>query len=131
MIKKSVVINNGLTIEDIVCVARYNAKVRISNKTKERILQARKVVVDVVNENRPVYGINTGFGKFSDVAISKEDTAQLQMNLIMSHACGVGEPMNIETARALMLLRANALSMGYSGISYETFNVLIEMLNKA
>ncbi|MEG1710200.1 MAG: histidine ammonia-lyase [Clostridia bacterium] len=128
--KKSVTIKNGLTIDDVVSVARFGAKVRLSPDCNERIIKARSLVDLIVKNGKAVYGINTGFGKFSDVAISPEDTATLQLNLIKSHACGVGDIMPMEIVRALMLLRLNALSMGFSGVSTETLNTLLNMLNK-
>ena len=81
-------------------------------------------------ENKVVYGITTGFGKFSDVVITNGETKQLQKNLIISHACGVGNILDEEIVRGIMLLRANALSKGYSGARLLTINTLIEMLNK-
>lgn len=96
----------------------------------EKINKARAVVDKFVDEERVVYGITTGFGKFSDVVISKEETKQLQRNLIISHSCGVGNPLDEEIVRGIMLLRANALSKGFSGARLETVNTLVEMLNK-
>ena len=82
-----------------------------------------------VEEERVSYGITTGFGKFSDVYISKEETAKLQKNLIMSHACGVGNPFSEDVVRAMMLLRLNSLAQGHSGIRKSTFLALLDMLN--
>lgn len=124
------VLNKKLTINNIVEVARKYRKVTLSEEAIKRINACRGYVEDIVKKGKPVYGINTGFGKFSDVTVSAEDTKTLQLNLIMSHACGVGEPFNEETVRAMMLLRVFALSHGNSGISYDTINVLVEMLNK-
>ncbi|WP_443110675.1 aromatic amino acid lyase [Caloramator sp. mosi_1] len=87
---------------------------------QKRVKAAREVVDRFVDEGKVVYGITTGFGKFSDVVISKEEAKKLQRNLIVSHACGVGEELSEEVVRAIMLLRANALSKGYSGIRLET-----------
>jgi len=121
---------NGIKIEDVVKVAREGYKVALSKESSEAINKARELVDRYVKEERVVYGLTTGFGKFSDVAINKDETGLLQRNLIISHACGVGKPLPEETVRALMLLRVNALSRGYSGIRLSTVNVLIEMLNK-
>lgn len=121
---------NNLTIEDVVHVARDGYRVELSSIAEERVLYSRKIVERYVNDEKVVYGITTGFGKFSDVVISKEDTEILQKNLIMSHSCGVGEPLPEEVVRAIMLLRANALAKGFSGVRLETLNTLIEMLNK-
>lgn len=88
------------------------------------------MVERLVRERRPVYGITTGFGKFSDVPISAEQTAALQRNLLMSHACAVGEPLAPEVVRAMLLLRAQALSRGHSGIRVETLELLVAFLNR-
>ncbi|SFH92324.1 histidine ammonia-lyase [Tindallia magadiensis] len=121
---------NSLTIEEVVEVARNNAPVALTEESVEKIHRARKVVDDFVQEEKVIYGITTGFGKFSDVVISKEEAKQLQKNLIMSHACGVGEPFEEEISRGIMLLRANALAKGFSGVRLETIQTLIDMLNK-
>lgn len=119
-----------LTIDELVAVARDKAFVGLSKDAENAVRRAREVVEKCVAEQRVVYGLTTGFGKFSDVTISEEDTFSLQENLIMSHACGVGEPLPNEVVRAMMLLRVNALAIGYSGIRLETLKTLIEMLNK-
>lgn len=121
---------NSLTIEDVVMVARKGYKVRISEEAEKKVVKARNLVDKFVEEGRVEYGITTGFGKFADVVISKENTKQLQKNLIMSHACGVGDELPHEVVRAAMLLRANALAKGYSGIRLSTLKTLIDMLNK-
>ncbi len=121
---------NSLTLVDMVKVARNNFLVELTDSAVELVNKSRNVVDEFVREEKVVYGITTGFGKFSDVVISKDETRDLQRNLIISHACGVGEPLPQETVRAIMLLRANALSKGFSGIRLETLNTLIEMLNK-
>jgi histidine ammonia-lyase len=120
---------NNLTINQIIDVARNNAKVQISDEAKNAINHSRDFVEKIVEEHKPVYGINTGFGKFCNVSISKSDLKLLQKNLIMSHACGVGNPLSVEVVRAIMLLRANALSKGFSGIRLSTIQRLIDFLN--
>lgn len=126
-----VIINgNSLTLEDIVNVSRNFYTVEISESAKDAINAARKLVDDFVDSGRVQYGITTGFGKFSDVMISKEDTRALQRNLIVSHSCGVGSPLDEEIVRAVMLLRANALVKGYSGIRLSTVETLVDMLNR-
>jgi histidine ammonia-lyase len=127
---KVILDGNNLTIEDVVNVARYNYQVELSEQAIENVNKSRKLVDRFVDEERVVYGITTGFGKFSDVVISKEEAQQLQRNLIISHSCGVGDPLDEEIVRATMLLRANALSKGFSGIRLSTLNTLVEMLNK-
>ena len=83
-----------LTLEDLMKVCRYGYKVELTEEAIERIQTARNIVDDLVEQEKVSYGITTGFGKFSDVVISKKDTRQLQINLIRSHACGVGEPLS-------------------------------------
>ena len=119
-----------LRIEQVVAVARFHAKVSLSPKTFERIDASRALVDKIVAEGRTVYGISTGFGEFSKITISSDKSAQLQENLILSHCVAVGEPLNEETVRAMMLLRANALSKGNSGIRREIIETLVGMLNK-
>lgn len=128
--EKVIIDGYKLTIKDVVNVARNNYQVELSKEAVGKIQKARDLVERFVKEGRVEYGITTGFGKFSDVVISKEDTKALQRNLIMSHACGVGEPLPLEVSRAVMLLRANALSKGFSGARISTVETLINMLNK-
>jgi histidine ammonia-lyase len=130
MMERLLIDGNHLTIGDVVRTAREQVQVAMTDEAAQHVQQSRKVVDDFVEEERVVYGITTGFGKFSDVLISKEEAVQLQRNLIISHACGVGEPLPEEIVRGVMLLRANALSKGYSGVRLETIQVLLDMLNK-
>lgn len=127
---KVVLDGNSLRIEDVANVARNNYQVQLSDDAINKVIKSRELVDGFVNEEKVVYGITTGFGKFSDIVISKKEAKTLQRNLIISHSCGVGEPLDEEIVRAVMLLRANALAKGYSGIRLETLNTLIEMLNK-
>ena len=121
---------NSLTLEEFIEVARNNKKVLLTSEAIEKVNKARALVDRFVNENRVVYGITTGFGKFSDVVITGDKTKTVQRNLIISHSCGVGNPLDLEIVRGIMLLRVNALAKGYSGIRLSTLNTLIEMLNK-
>ena len=128
--QKIVEINgSNLTIEDVVAVARYGAKVKLDEKQKDKILESRKYVEDALFNKVPIYGINTGFGKFENVPISEEELELLQKNLIYSDACGVGKAFDTEVVRAMMLLRANAISKGFSGVMIETIECLLNMLN--
>jgi len=120
----------SLKLEDVINVARNNYSVKLADHAKENIKKSRDYVENLVNEERVVYGITTGFGKFSDVSVSKEESMELQRNLIISHACGVGNHFAPDITRAIMLLRANALAKGFSGIRLETLETLIEMINK-
>lgn len=121
---------NDLTIEQIVMVARNGYKVELSKQAEERVIKSRSIVDEIVDNNKVIYGITTGFGKFSDVTISGDDCKKLQRNLIISHACGTGKSFSNEVVKTIMLLRANALSKGYSGIRLSTLKTLIEMINK-
>ncbi len=121
---------NNLTLDQFIDIVRYNKKVELNSKAIENVNKARDLVDRYVSENKVVYGITTGFGKFSDVVITGDETKKLQRNLIISHSCGVGNALDEEIVRGIMLLRANALSKGYSGIRLSTLNTLIEMLNK-
>ena len=127
---KVIINGNDLRIEDIVNVARNNFKVEISEEAIKRVEKSRGIVDKIVEEDRVVYGITTGFGKFSDVSISGEDCKTLQRNLIISHACGFGDSLDTDIVRAIILLRANALSKGYSGIRLSTLQTLVAMLNE-
>lgn len=124
-----VINGNTLRLEDVIAVARHGEKVSIDPEAMERVKAARLYVDRLVEEERVVYGITTGFGKFSDVHISKEETETLQKNLIMSHACGTGPAFSEEIVRAIILLRANALAKGFSGIRPETLQALVDLIN--
>ncbi|NLA13711.1 MAG: histidine ammonia-lyase, partial [Tissierellia bacterium] len=113
-----------------VAVCRNYKKVELSDFAVERILKSRKVVDDFVENEDVVYGITTGFGKFSDVTISKEESKTLQKNLIISHSVGAGKPFDSEVVRGIILLRINNLAKGYSGARLETIQTMIEMLNR-
>ncbi|MBI2267376.1 MAG: histidine ammonia-lyase [Armatimonadetes bacterium] len=118
-----------LTLSQIEAVCRSRAKVSIAGGMKERLLASRNVVQKALEREEVVYGITTGFGKFSEVFISSEDRLQLQRNLILSHAGGVGEPFPREVVRGIILLRINALLRGFSGVRLELVNLLVGMLN--
>ncbi len=120
---------NNCTLEQFIAVVREHELVELSDEGKRKVLLSRKFIDEVIESEKPVYGINTGFGKLSDVTINKCDTSKLQKNLLMSHACGVGEPYSLEVVRGMMLLRINALVKGYSGIRLITLEKLIELLN--
>lgn len=121
---------NSLTLDEFIKVSRFDYEVELSKEAVEKVNESRKLVDKFVNENKVVYGITTGFGKFSDVVITGDETIELQKNLIISHACGVGNPLEEEVVRGIMLLRANALAKGNSGIRLSTLNTLIDMINK-
>ena len=119
-----------LSIEDVVNVARYGEKVEIATGIREKIDKTRKAIEKILAEDKPIYGVNTGFGELANVKISNNKIKELQKNLIRSHACGVGEPLEEEIVRAMILLRLNSLAKGYSGVRYEVLDRLAEALNK-
>ncbi|HOA20370.1 MAG TPA: histidine ammonia-lyase [Sedimentibacter sp.] len=127
---KVIITGNDLTLDEVVAVCRNYKKVELSDFAVERILKSRKVVDDFVENEDVVYGITTGFGKFSDVTISKEESKTLQKNLIISHSVGAGKPFDSEVVRGIILLRINNLAKGYSGARLETIQTMIEMLNR-
>lgn len=129
---KDIVILTGedLMLYDIHIVCCHDVPVALSEEAKERILTSRKTVDDLVAEGKTVYGITTGFGKFSDVCISQDECKLLQKNLIITHAVGAGEPFSREASRGIMLLRVNNLAKGYSGARLEVVQTLVEMLNR-
>lgn len=128
--EKVILTGEDLTLEEVVAVARDYVEVEIDDKTREKVIASRKVVDDIVEQEKVVYGVNTGFGSLSKVSISKEDTAQLQENLIRTHAVGYGAPLFEDEVRATMLIRVNSLVKGVSAIRPETIDKLLEMLNK-
>jgi histidine ammonia-lyase len=119
-----------LTLEQIAAIAYGREQATLSDDARERIQAARGVVEKIVEENRTVYGVNTGFGRLSDVRIEREDLRRLQLNLVRSHACGLGEPLSQPEARAMMLLRTNVLACGLSGARAEVVETLLEMLER-
>ncbi len=120
----------NLTIEDIVKVARDGYQVEISKQALESVRASRDLVERYLQEEKVMYGITTGFGKFSDVVICPSKVIELQHNLIVSHACAIGEPLSKEVVRAMMILRANSLIRGNSGIRESIVKLLVEMLNE-
>ncbi|MGD8765641.1 MAG: histidine ammonia-lyase [Desulfobacteraceae bacterium] len=120
---------DGMTLADLVAAARYRAKIKLTPESEKKIRQTRKLVDQWVVEGKTIYGVTTGFGALSDVAISRKDTRQLQKNILMSHAAGVGRPLDEETVRAIMALRIKDLARGHSGIRIETVEHLIALLN--
>jgi histidine ammonia-lyase len=120
---------NDLTFAQLYDVALRGERVSLAPRAVERMNASRAVVERVVTSGETAYGINTGFGKLASVRISTEQVRQLQVNLVRSHACGVGAPLSEPETRAMMLLRANALAKGLSGIRPQTVETLCAMLN--
>ena len=120
---------NKLTFSQLYAVALNHETVSLSPDAIARMKASRAVVDQLVASGKTAYGINTGFGKLASVRISGEQVRQLQVNLVRSHSCGVGEPLSEAETRAMMLLRANALAKGLSGIRPSVVETLISMLN--
>ena len=120
---------NDLSFDQLRAVALQHESVSLHPSAIERMNASRAVVEKLVVSGATAYGINTGFGKLASVRISAEQVQQLQINLVRSHACGVGEPLSESETRAMMLLRANALAKGLSGIRPQVVDTLCKMLN--
>ena len=120
---------DSLRLEDVMAVARGKASVKLAPSALPRVQRAREYVERLLAEDAVVYGVTTGFGKFSDVRVSGADAMALQRNLVFSHCCGVGDPLGVEETRAMMLLRANVLAKGYSGVRPAVLETLLAALN--
>jgi histidine ammonia-lyase len=122
---------DDLTVADVWAVALDGAPAELSDEARTKMRAAREVVERAAHGSREhTYGVNTGFGRFVSRSIPEELTAELQVRLLRSHACGVGDPYPDEIVRAATLLRANALAKGYSGARIETVELLVECLNR-
>jgi histidine ammonia-lyase len=121
---------NRLAIEDVVSVALKGEKTELAPAAKQRMFASNSWVTEMLTGDRPIYGINTGFGIFSNKQISASDSVKLNRNLIVSHAINTGPELPDEIVRAAMLIRANTLASGYSGVRPLVVETLLEMLNK-
>ncbi len=121
---------DNLKIEDVVKVARLGERVKLSESGIQKVIRSRQIVEKILKEDKVVYGINTGLGELVKVRIPKEDLQNLQINLVRSHASGVGNPIRGDVVRAAMLIRANSLIKGFSGVRREIIETLVAMLNK-
>jgi histidine ammonia-lyase len=119
-----------LTLAEVARVARGAEEVRLAAGARARVERARAVVEKIIDEGRIVYGVNTGFGKLSDVHIARTELRELQLNLVRSHACGVGAALSESETRAMLLLRANVLALGLSGARAEVLEMLVSMLER-
>ncbi|HVG35405.1 MAG TPA: histidine ammonia-lyase [Pyrinomonadaceae bacterium] len=119
-----------LTLEEVGGVARGDLQVTLAPTARARVEGARRVVEKILDDGRVVYGVNTGFGKLADVRIASSELAELQLNLVRSHACGVGQPLSEMETRAMMLLRANVLAKGHSGARPLVIDTLLAMLER-
>ncbi|SNT26434.1 histidine ammonia-lyase [Anaerovirgula multivorans] len=126
---EKVILGGKLTIEEVVAIARYNKKVEFSKEYINRVVECRKLVDKFSDEERVVYGITTGLGDNCRKFISKEDREIVQRNNLLSHATSLGEPLNIECVRAIMVAMIQQLGSGYTGIRLETVNKIRELLN--
>lgn len=125
-----IVDGHSLTIEDVLAAAREARRVELAPAARQRMAESRAYVESLLAPDAPpVYGINTGFGVFASRPVSPQDSAQLSRNLVLSHAVGGGDPLAEEIVRAAMLIRANTLAIGVSGVRPAVVEILIAMLN--
>jgi histidine ammonia-lyase len=129
MINDVVIDGNSLTLEQVGAVARDRAEVSLAPHARQRVGVTRQVVDDIVARQDVAYGVTTGFGKLSEVAIPPHRLAELQVNLVRSHAVGVGDLLPEREVRAMMLLRANVIAKGFSGARADLADLLLAMLN--
>src|SRR5256714_3307990 len=120
----------SLTIADVVAVARQRVPVVLDPKAIDAVKRSRQAVEAAIARGDTMYGVNTGFGKLAHIRIPPEQGRQLQLNLIRSHASGVGQPLPQDAVRAMMLLRANVLVRGTSGVRPVLPELLVDMLNR-
>jgi histidine ammonia-lyase len=121
---------HSLTLDDLAAIAYDRVPVSITEDARTGVNAARAVVDSFARGDKAIYGINTGFGNFAEVRIAADSLAELQVNLLRSHAAGVGDPLSVPVVRATMALRANVLAKGFSGIRVETLDRLIDLLNR-
>ncbi len=126
---KLIIDGKSLTLDKIEYYLNNNPVVELSADSKKKVNKARALVEEWIKQDKVIYGVTTGFGEFANVKISQEDSATLQVNLIRSHSTGVGENLPPHIVKIMMLLRANALSRGNSGIRLETIELLLSMIN--
>lgn len=119
-----------LSLEQILEVAEGAERVELAVLARERAMESRRVVEEITESGRVVYGVNTGFGKLADIRIAHSELRELQLNLVRSHACGVGAPLSEPETRAMLLLRANVLALGYSGARPLVIETLVMLLER-
>jgi histidine ammonia-lyase len=120
---------DGLSLESVVAVARHGVRVTLGEEARERILASRRHVEGIIDEERPVYGVTTGFGALATTHIPTPERRELQHSLLRSHAAGMGAFVEPEVVRAMMVIRAKTLAMGFSGVGVELVEALVAMLN--
>jgi histidine ammonia-lyase len=128
-VKRLLLTGSNLTLADVREVADRRVSVALAPSARRAMARSRRVVEKAVRDRRKVYGVTTGFGNFSDVAVAPENLLALQKNLVRSHAAGVGQPLSDRAVRAMMVLRANALARGQSGIRVATVEAMLAMLS--
>ena len=126
-----VVTGEPLTVDDVVDVARGQARAVLGPDVEARMAPSLRVVAAAVESNDVVYGVTTGFGALADTSVGREALDQMQLSLVRSHAAGVGAPLPDEHVRALLLLRARTLAAGYSGVRVDLPRRLLELLDRA
>jgi histidine ammonia-lyase len=124
-------IGDPLSLADVVAVARHCARVSLVDAARTRVRESRAFVGALLERDQAIYGINTGFGRLAHVRVPQEDMTALQRNLIVSHAVGVGAALPTEVVRGMLLLRAQSLAVGVSGVRLEVLELLVECLNRA
>src|SRR5258708_2342402 len=129
--EQALLLGRPMTLADLEDVACRGRTVGLAGEAREAVRRARAIVAELAHAEpaRHVYGVNTGFGALSEVHISPSDVRDLQRNLLRSHACGVGPDLPAHEVRAIMVLRAQVLALGYSGVREELVDRIIAMLN--
>ncbi|MCD6419183.1 MAG: histidine ammonia-lyase [Synergistetes bacterium] len=129
--KEIVISAEGLGLKELQSVLlEREVKLRLSTEVVERVKKNRNHLESLIAEGRTIYGVTTGFGRLSEVLIPKEDVKALQRNLLLSHSCGVGEPLPESISKLAMLLRINTLAKGFSGVRYELLERMVDMFNE-
>jgi histidine ammonia-lyase len=129
MIDVLVIDGRSLDLEDVEAVARAGVRVSLAEEARQRVAASRAVVDKILSSGAVVYGVNTGFGKLAELRVPADQLRRLQLNLLRSHACGVGEPFPERVVRAMLLLRANVLASGFAGCRPLVIERLLELLN--
>ena len=124
----TVVLGRPISLLDVLALARREASVAVDPAAREHIADTRGQLEQALAQGRTIYGVNTGFGALSDTSIAAKDTRALQLNLIRSHAMGVGAPLPVATVRAILALRAHTLALGASGVRPSVVDALTQML---
>jgi histidine ammonia-lyase len=119
-----------ISLAQLNAIAFGGEPIELTDEARARIHKSREIIEEILERGDVIYGISTGFGKLSDVKIEPEALRELQLNLVRSHCCGIGEPLAIAEVRAMIFLRANVLALGFSGVRLEVVELLCQMLNR-